>query len=419
MYTTLKERPLYNALVGLVWAIGTVLGPVIGGAFASSSATWRWAFYVNLCLFAIVGPICLLIMPSYQPQPQQTYQEKLKKMDWVGTVLIVAVFVLFIMAFSFGGVQWAWNSSKWIIMITVWGICLIAFIIQQKLRLFTTPDDQIFPVRFLKRKHQVLFYITMAASASVFFLSVYYIPLYFQFAHADSALKAAVRLLPFIGVAVGCMMFQGGMMPVLGYYSFWYIIGGVFSLAGGALMHTVTPATQISRVYGFTILLAVGSGICTQGGYALSAAKAKGKFKLTMFPLDEIQTKVTDRPVFLSGVHEIALSIGFMNIAQIGSVAISLAVSGQIFQNLAFQNLDRALQGHGFTESEIRDSIAGTKSAIFQSGTPQLQYAAVSAITNAIGKVYIQAIACGAVNILLGLAMKWEKLDFMPGAPPA
>lgn len=108
-----------------------------------------------------------------------------------------------------------------------------------------------------------------------------------------------------------------------------------------------------------------------------------------------------------------------MNIAQIGSVAISLAVSGQIFQNLAFQNLDRALQGHGFTESEIRNTIAGTKSAVLQRGSPQLQYAAISAITDAIGKVYIQAIACGAVNILLGLAMKWEKLDFKPGAPPA
>lgn len=44
--TTIQERPNYMGMIGLVWGIGTVLGPVIGGAFADSSATWRWAFYV-------------------------------------------------------------------------------------------------------------------------------------------------------------------------------------------------------------------------------------------------------------------------------------------------------------------------------------------------------------------------------------
>ena len=33
---------------GLSWGAGFVLGPVIGGAFAESDATWRWAFYINL-----------------------------------------------------------------------------------------------------------------------------------------------------------------------------------------------------------------------------------------------------------------------------------------------------------------------------------------------------------------------------------
>ena len=56
------KRPLYTALIGTYvshflifkgkrltlttmssfWGLGAILGPVIGGAFAQSKATWRW-----------------------------------------------------------------------------------------------------------------------------------------------------------------------------------------------------------------------------------------------------------------------------------------------------------------------------------------------------------------------------------------
>ena len=42
VFTTTRERSLFAALCGLVWGVGTILGPVVGGAFASSGATWRW-----------------------------------------------------------------------------------------------------------------------------------------------------------------------------------------------------------------------------------------------------------------------------------------------------------------------------------------------------------------------------------------
>jgi MFS family permease len=34
--------------MGLAWGLGAVLGPIVGGSFADSSATWRWSFYINL-----------------------------------------------------------------------------------------------------------------------------------------------------------------------------------------------------------------------------------------------------------------------------------------------------------------------------------------------------------------------------------
>jgi hypothetical protein len=33
VYTTIRERPLYTAAIGIVWGTGTILGPVVEGAF--------------------------------------------------------------------------------------------------------------------------------------------------------------------------------------------------------------------------------------------------------------------------------------------------------------------------------------------------------------------------------------------------
>jgi MFS family permease len=42
IFTSITQRPIYNAAIGLCWGTGCILGPVIGGGFAGSSATWRW-----------------------------------------------------------------------------------------------------------------------------------------------------------------------------------------------------------------------------------------------------------------------------------------------------------------------------------------------------------------------------------------
>lgn len=194
VYTTAKERAGYQALIGICYAVGLIVGPVVGGGFASSSATWRWAFYINLCIAAVTAPILLFIFPSFCPRPNVPVWTKIREMDWLGIVLIAAVYTTFILAFSFGGVQWKWNNGREIAMLVVFGILLLSLIAQQKFRFFTTPELQIFPVSFIKRRTFVLTYITSATVGSALFIGIYYVPLYFQFVHGDSGIKAASRL---------------------------------------------------------------------------------------------------------------------------------------------------------------------------------------------------------------------------------
>ncbi|KAK7994989.1 hypothetical protein PG990_013762 [Apiospora arundinis] len=114
--TTPKERPIYISLVTPVWGLGTVLGPLVGGAFAESAAGWRWGFYVNLVIYAAVAPT-ILILPSLVFAPTLSLSKKLAKFDWLGLILFLGWGIAFIMALQFGGTVYAWDSAS---EITLW-----------------------------------------------------------------------------------------------------------------------------------------------------------------------------------------------------------------------------------------------------------------------------------------------------------
>jgi MFS family permease len=193
--TTPKERSIYIAGCALVWGLGCVLGPVIGGSLADSGAGWRWAFYINLLIFATASPIIVFVLEPYNPDPESTLGEKLKRMDWVGIVLNAALYTTFVIVFTFGGAEWAWNDGRTIAVIVVFGLILITFGIQQTFSIFTTPEARIFPVDFLRSRTLVIQYIAMSSTATGLFIPIYYIPVYFAFTRNDSAIDSAVRLL--------------------------------------------------------------------------------------------------------------------------------------------------------------------------------------------------------------------------------
>jgi hypothetical protein len=97
-------------------------------------------------------------------------------------------------------------------------------------------DTRILPIHLFTQKEPVLLFISCATVGAVCYISVYYIPIYFQFTQGDNAIRSAVRLLPFIFLLITTIPTSGAMMSYFGYDKPWYIGGSLIALIPAVLM---------------------------------------------------------------------------------------------------------------------------------------------------------------------------------------
>lgn len=196
---------------------------------------------------------------------------------------------------------------------------------------------------------------------------------------------AAVRLLPFVVIAIAVNLVSGTFFHFLKIYMALYLIAGLFVVAGGGpLVVFLDPRTATATIYGLTLLLAVGAGLSMTMGYTIATLTLKSE--------------------------DVATGLNLQNVAQIGGQVIALAVAGQIYQSSGLRNLNAALSGHGFSDEEIRGAVAGAQSALFERLEGPLRESAVVAITDAMKMTMVLVPVSGAVLVLAGVCMKRERL---------
>lgn len=167
--TTNTERPRYLSLTGLIWGIGTVLGPVVGGALGDSAATWRWAFYLNLLVGAVCAPVYFLLLPDFKPLAGVPLMERFGRLDYLGTVLSIGSMICIILAMNLGGVTWTWESGKSIALFIVSGVLAILFVLQQVFCIGTSLSERLFPMNLWKSRTMIALFLTMSKLHPIFF----------------------------------------------------------------------------------------------------------------------------------------------------------------------------------------------------------------------------------------------------------
>ena len=380
--TTARERPLYISTGGVVWGLGTVLGPVIGAGFTSSSATWRWSFYINLCLGAVFAPVYFWVLPSISLAQDATFGKKLRGLDFIGAILLIAATTLVVLAIDFGGIVLPWRSGPVIAFFVVSGVLLTVLGFQQYLQVFTSRQTRIVPFELLRSRDLLILCLQTIGATAAGLVPIYFLPLYFQFVQAATPLRAAAYLLPLIVFLVVSCFLSGAMVSKNGRYVPWFILGSVCSICGSSLLYTIRSRTSTSAIYGYSILLGIGAGVAMQLPFSIFQAKVKPQ--------------------------ELALANGLISQAQVAGLCIALAVANAVFLNVAIDRVSEILPDS--SRAQVQSLVSGTSGNAFSTIPPQQRALILQAIIEALRNVYLVVLTLSSLTLLSCFVLKWEKL---------
>ncbi|KAF9185404.1 hypothetical protein BGZ51_001062 [Haplosporangium sp. Z 767] len=250
---TLRERGKYQGIIGSMFGISAVVGPLLGGVLAEKSS-WRWAFYINLPI-GVVSTIAIFIILRL-PKVQGTHREKLKRIDFLGSFTIVVGIICVLLSTNWGGSEYKWGSVQVVVPYCVGAVFLAAFLfIEAKVAV-----EPIMPFRLFRNQSVCATYATSFFIGGAFMGAIFFCPLYFQMVMHSSPTKAGLQLLPLVaGMMIGGIG-NGILISKTGRYRPYIWVAMAIYIAGIALLSLWDETSGIGVQVGFLIVVGLGLG---------------------------------------------------------------------------------------------------------------------------------------------------------------
>ncbi|KZT06917.1 MFS general substrate transporter [Laetiporus sulphureus 93-53] len=374
-FVSKQEVAKYTPMIGVVYALSSVAGPLVGGAIVSHTH-WGWIFFVNLPI-GFVGTILLLYGLSDPYRDQLNWRSVSRRVDWIGSFLLLASSVLLCFGLQVGGTKgYPWVSAKVLAPLIISGCIVPGFIYFE-----TRHPEPLVPLRLFRIRNFAFIILFTLCLGAGFFTVIIYLPQRMEIVNLLSAITSGVRMLPQL-MLVGVVSFiSGAIVMITRRYLVLMWFSSCVGAIGCGLLTTLTAQTRFSQQYGFEALIGFSVGIT--------------------IPVSTMIVQFsTDRP-------DLASATGFQSFArQLGSV-VAISISTAVLNSRVEAKLNM-LEGTDspLASAALREAILEDPTGVMSELSASAREYVQAAYSDGFSKVFLAGAVWLAVSALATFALE-------------
>lgn len=240
-----RERGRWQGLLGSVFGIASVIGPLLGGWLTEGqhifglTTTWHWIFWINVPVAVIAFGLLIFFCPPLR-------HDKEPHVDYLGATFLTIALATLVLAVDntetiFKDIMTQFSLSLVslrVIMAVIVTIALVLFIWRER-----RAKEPILPLRFFQNWNYSVVMIIATLFGAGFMGSIIYLTQFNQQVFGAGPTESGLMLIPMVAGIMVASIGSGQIISRTGKYKIFMQFGIVIATIMVGLLATLTPET--------------------------------------------------------------------------------------------------------------------------------------------------------------------------------